>query len=134
MSSKEFYQPHLSDEHLDQLLWAANGTLDSPVSSSEQKDSASTIVQLVDKIHHLRTLVTTIQGTEKASLVEAINAYAVADAQFRQKTKQSASLAEALVATLSSLPILTYDNGYPTQALPKAMLLGILAQHGISVL
>jgi hypothetical protein len=39
------------------------------------------------------------------------------------------TLHEALAAQLSTLPVVTYANGYPTQALPKATLLDLLALH-----
>lgn len=41
----------------------------------------------------------------------------------------STGLREALEKRLPGLPVLGYENGYPTQALPKAELLSLLAAH-----
>lgn len=38
-------------------------------------------------------------------------------------------LHDALEKALLTLPVMTHDNGYPAQALPKAELLGLLARH-----
>ena len=38
-------------------------------------------------------------------------------------------LREALEKRLCSLPVMTYDNGYPVEALPKAELLALLAMY-----
>ncbi|WBQ02990.1 hypothetical protein [Kribbella sp. CA-293567] len=39
------------------------------------------------------------------------------------------TLREALTKQLAGLPVMTYANGYRVQALPKATLLDLLAQH-----
>lgn len=39
------------------------------------------------------------------------------------------ALRDALEARLGTLPVMRHDNGYPSQALPKADLLDLLALH-----
>lgn len=39
------------------------------------------------------------------------------------------ALREALEKQLEVLPVMTYGNGYPTQAMPKSDLLALLEQH-----